>query len=206
MIFLGSIPDPIRYLEEHSKAIVARLNKLGTKYAVVGGIAVSFRSVVRTTNDLDLAVVVADDAEAESIVRTLIGSGYRAELLLESEESGRLATVRMISAGEREVFIDLLFASTGIEREVVENSDPIEIFPGLVLPVASRSALIAMKTLSANPKTRIKDIIDLQNLIRDASASEIESSRRLLVLITSRGFNRKKDLLDDLDKYIAMVE
>ena len=96
------------------------------KYAVVGGIAVSFRSVVRTTNDLDLAVVVNNDAEAESIVRTLIGLGYRAEVLLESDVSGRLATVRMISAGEREVFVDLLFASSGIEGEVVASSNPIE--------------------------------------------------------------------------------
>lgn len=37
----------------------------------------SFRSVVRTTNDLDLAVAVNDDTEAESIVRILIGLGYR---------------------------------------------------------------------------------------------------------------------------------
>ena len=61
--------DSIRYLEEHSKVVAARLNNLGVKYAVVGGIAVSFRSVVRTTNDLDLAVVVNNDAEAESIVQ-----------------------------------------------------------------------------------------------------------------------------------------
>jgi hypothetical protein len=69
--------DSIRHLEEHFKAVAERLSKLGVKYAVVGGIAVSFRSVVRTTNDVDLAVVVNDDAEAESIVRTLIGLGYR---------------------------------------------------------------------------------------------------------------------------------
>jgi hypothetical protein len=176
---------------------------LGVKYAVVGGIAVSFRSVVRTTNDLDLAVVVDDDAEAESIVRTLIGLGYRAERLLESDVSGRLATVRMISTGEREVFVDLLFASSGIEREVVESSSTIEIFPGLASQVASRSALIALKVLSANPQTRVKDIIDLQNLLVNAVPNEVAIARQLLDLITDRGFHRKKDLLADLDTYIA---
>lgn len=201
-ILRGSNSDPIRHLEEHSKAIAAHLNKLGVKYAVVGGIAVSFRSVVRTTNDLDLAVIVNDDAEAESIVRTLIRLGYRAELLLESDVSGRLATIRMISTGEREVFIDLLFASTGIECEVVENSNPIEIFPGLTLPVASRSALIALKVLSANPKTRSKDITDLQNILDNAVPGEIDFARSLLNLIAERGYNRNKDLQKDLDGYI----
>ncbi len=176
------------------------------KYAVIGGIAVSFRSIVRTTNDLDLAVVVNDDAEAESLIRTLIGLGYRAEVLLESDVSGRLATVRMISAGEREVFIDLLFASTGIEREVVEGSNPIEIFQGLTLPVASLSALVALKVLSANPKTRFKDIIDLQNLLNAAVPNELAIARQLLVLITERGYNRNKDLQKDLDGYIEQFK
>lgn len=166
----------------------------------------SFRSIVRTTNDLDLAVVVSGDAEAESIVRTLIGLGYRAEQLLESDVSGRLATVRMISAGEREVFVDLLFASAGIEREVVESSSPIEIFPSLTLQVASRSALIALKVLSANPNTRIKDVIDLQNLLDNAAPGEVDVSRALLDLITERGYNRNKDLQKDLDGYIAQFK
>jgi predicted nucleotidyltransferase len=161
---------------------------------------------VRTTNDLDLAVVVNDDSEAESIVKTLIGLGYRAELLLESDVSGRLATVRMISAGEREVFVDLLFASTGIEREVVEGASAIEIFPDLTLQVASRSALIALKVLSANPKTRLKDIIDLQNLLSDAVPNEVVIARHLLGLITERGYNRNKDLQKDLDSYIEQFK
>lgn len=179
---------------------------MGVRYAVVGGIAVSFRSVVRTTNDLDLAVFVNDDAEAENIVRTLIGLGYQAEVILESELSGRLATVRMISVGEREVFVDLLFASTGIEREVVEGADLIEVFPGLELKVASRSSLIALKTLSANPRTRSKDIFDLQNLLAASSLEEIGESRRLLGLISERGYHRNKDLLNDLEGYIEQFK
>ncbi len=175
---------------------------MGVKYAVVGGIAVSFRSVVRMTNDLDLAIVAKDDAEAESIVRSLIASGYRAEVLLEGDDSGRLATVRMISVGEREVFVDLLFDSSGVEREVFESSSKIEIFSGLSPQVASRSSLIALKVLSANPKTRIKDIIDLQNLLIAASPTEVEDARRLLNLITERGYNRNKDLHKDLTGYI----
>lgn len=175
---------------------------MGVKYAVVGGIAIAFRAVIRTTNDIDLAVVADDDAHAESIVQTLIGLGYRAEILLESEVSSRLMTVRMISVGEREVFIDLLFATAGIEKEVVENSTPIEIFPGLTIPVASRSALIALKVLSANPDTRSRDITDLQNLLANSIVGEVDTARNLLSLITERGYNRNKDLQSELDGYI----
>lgn len=175
---------------------------MGVRFAVVGGIAVSFRSVVRTTNDLDLAVVVADDAEAESIVHRLMDLGYRPEIQIESDVTDRLSTVRMISAGEREVFVDLLFASSGIEREVVQRSEPIEIFPGLYLPVASRPSLIALKVLSANPETRPRDIDDLQNLIEASSPDEIDAARYLANLIAERGYSRKKDILNDFEAYV----
>ena len=112
----------------------------------------------------------------------------------------------MISVGEREVFIDLLFASSGIEREVFESSLPIEIFPGLTLQVASRSALIALKVLSANPKTRSKDITDLQNLLDNSAPNEVAEARKLLDLITTRGYNRNKDLQKDLDGYIEQFK
>jgi len=136
----------------------------------------------------------------------LISFGYRAEVLLEDDDSGRLATVRMISAGEREIFVDLLFDSAGVESEVVESSSKVEIFPGLALQVASRSSLIALKVLSANPKTRIKDIIDLQNLLSAASPTEVEDARALLDRITQRGYNRNKDLQTDLDRYIEQFK
>lgn len=108
----------------------------------------------------------------------------------------------MISVGEREVFIDLLFASTGIEKEVFEGSNPIEIFPELSLPVASRPALIALKVLSADPDRRSKDITDLQHLLANSSVVEIATSRILLDMITERGYNRDKDLQKDLNGYI----
>ncbi|MFT3745693.1 MAG: nucleotidyl transferase AbiEii/AbiGii toxin family protein [Pyrinomonadaceae bacterium] len=196
----------MKHLEAHTKVVTSRLNKMGVKFAVVGGIAVSFRSAVRTTNDLDLAVLVNNDAEAESIVQSLMDLGYRPKIQLESDVTGRMSTVRMISAGEREVFVDLLFASSGIEQEVVQAADPIEIFPGIILSVATRPALIALKVLSANPETRRKDIDDLQNLIEASKPDEIAAARGLVNLITERGYNRTKDLQKDLDSYIEQFK
>ncbi len=144
-----------------------------------------------------------NDSEAESVVRTLVGSGYRVEQLLESDVTGRLATVRMISIGEREIFIDLLFASSGIEREVVESASQIEIFPGLSAKVASRSALIALKVLSADIKRRPQDVIDVGNLLRAASDGEISIAYDLVDLITERKYNRNKNLRNELDSYVS---
>lgn len=176
---------------------------MGADFAVVGGIAVSFRSIERTTKDLDLAVLVADDSEAEAIVQSLTVSGYRIGLVLESEAEGRLSTVRMISEGEREVFIDMLFASSGIEQEVVNTADPIEVFPGLIVKVASRASLIALKTLSANIKKRPQDVIDLGHLISAAAPDEIGEAYGLVDLIVERKYNRNKGLRSELDSYVA---
>lgn len=191
----------IRHLEEHARSVTEALRSFGAEFCVVGGIAVSFRTLERTTKDLDLAVAVADDSEAEAIVRHLRESGFRIEQLLEHDVTHRLSTVRLISKGTPEVFVDLLFASSGIEREVVQTAEPIEIFPNVIIKVAAIPSLIALKVLSADDKDRGQDIIDLRNLIKESTETDRESVRELLNLITSRGYNRSKDLLKEIDKY-----
>ncbi|MBL8899776.1 MAG: hypothetical protein JNM84_19250 [Planctomycetes bacterium] len=56
-----------------------------TAFALVGGLAVSVRCEPRFTRDLDLAVAVASDLEAEALVREWIRGGYRilAQMLAE---------------------------------------------------------------------------------------------------------------------------
>ena len=163
----------------------------------------SFRTVERTTKDIDLAVAVADDPEAEQIVRSFSAGGYQILQVLEHDVTNRLSTVRLVSSGEAEVFVDLLFASSGIEYEVVSTAEDIEIFPDLPVKVATIPSLIALKVLSADAKDRLQDIIDLRNLIREATDSEILLAKNLIDLITERGYNRKKDLHGELDKYIS---
>ncbi len=52
-------------------AVVQELLARGRESAVVGGLAVSVRAEVRFTHDVDVAVIVADDAEAEQLVHDL---------------------------------------------------------------------------------------------------------------------------------------
>ena len=79
----------------------ADLDALGAEWAIIGGLAVSARAVPRFTQDVDFAVSVATDDEAESIVHRLQVRGYAVGMLVEQDEKGRLATVRLISPGSR---------------------------------------------------------------------------------------------------------
>jgi hypothetical protein len=44
----------------------ADLDAIGARWAVIGGLAVAFRAEPRFTKDVDIAVAVADDEEAEA--------------------------------------------------------------------------------------------------------------------------------------------
>lgn len=63
-------------LEQHLRRILAELAESGVRAALVGGLAVSVRTEPRFTRDIDLAVAVADDAEAESVVARLRRRGW----------------------------------------------------------------------------------------------------------------------------------
>lgn len=192
----------IGQLEQHTRDVIEKLGNLRADFCVVGGIAVSFRTIERTTKGLDLAVAVADDSEAEKIVRFLKESGYKIDQILEHDVGDRLSTVRLISHGDPEVLVDLLFASSGIEQEVVASAELIEIFPNIRVKVATIPSLIALKVLSANDEDRLQDVIDLRNLINEAGEADVASARELLTRIRDRGYHRNKDLLAELESYL----
>jgi hypothetical protein len=166
------------------------------RLALVGGLAVSARAEPRFTRDVDLAVAVSGDREAEELIKGMLVRGYRVAAQVEQEATGRLATVRTIPPGGT-VLCDLLFASSGIEPELVDHATPLALFEGCVAPVASVGHLIAVKLLARSPR-RLQDDLDLDALARVASASDIEEARIAVELITARGFARDKDLLAEL--------
>lgn len=177
------------------------LKSLGARFAVVGGIAVSFQTVERTTKDLDLVVAVENDAAAEKLVHAFAQLGYIIDDILEHDLTKRMATVRLISHGTNPMYVDLLFASSGIEKEIIDSAEEAHVFSNTSVRVAKVPALIALKVLSAGP-SRMRDIVDLQSLFGVALPHELMEARQLLDLISERGFNRDKDLQKDLDGYI----
>ena len=189
-------------VNEIAKALATVTADLGgRRWALIGGLAVSARAEPRTTRDIDLAVAVRDDADAEALVSQLLRMGYSMEGAVEQLETGRLATVRLLPPGATttSAIVDLLFASSGIEPELVGRAAELEILPGLVVAVASTGDLIALKLLSRDDDARPQDVSDLRALIREASPSDIEVARSAVELIRARGFHRGRDLAGLLD-------
>lgn len=173
-----------------------RLRGSGTGWALVGGFAVSARAEARFTRDVDLAVAVPDDAAAEAVVRALLVAGYRVAAMVEQDATGRLATARMLppAAAADAAVADLLFASSGIESEIVAGAEQMEIVPGLVVPVARTGHLIALKLLARDDESRPMDAADLRALRSVADPAEWALARDGVRLISSRGYDRGRDL------------
>ena len=177
------------------------LDAIGAHWAVIGGLAVAFRAEPRFTKDVDIAVAVADDAEAESIVNRLQVRGYALASLVEQDYVDRLATARLVrpQAGTSSAFIDLLFASSGIEDEIVRRADRLEVLPGVFMPVASIGHLIALKALAG----RHQDLTDLGYLLSAATEAELGEAAESAAKIQERGFSRGQNLPEDLAAIIS---
>lgn len=172
------------------------LRALGQQFALVGGLAVSIRSEPRLTRDADLAVAVADDRAAEALVRQLVGRGFQLLAMVEQEAVGRLATARMTrDSGDSSIVTDLLFASCGVEPEVVAGAESMEVLPDLVLPVAIIGDLIAMKVLARDDRRRPADADDLAALAAVARPADWAVAEQRVALILERGFARGRDLV-----------
>lgn len=198
-------PAALTRLESVLRQATRDLNDLHRRWALVGALAVSARAEPRFTRDIDLAIAVASDDDAESLVRDLQGRRYRLQAIVEQEATGRLATARFVPGGEDErgVVVDALFASSGIEAEVVLAAELLEVLPRLPVPVATTGHLIALKILARDDRTRPQDRVDLVALLATATPTDLAQARAGIALIERRGFNRGKDLAADLEWFLT---
>lgn len=177
----------------------ATLRDLDVPFALVGGLAVSVRSEPRFTRDADLAVAVADDAEAEQLTFSMGNRGYSVLASIEHEVTGRLATVRLSASGnDRAAVVDLLFASSGIEVEIVGSADELDVLPDLRLPVARVGHLIATKLLARDDDRRPLDRADLLALSAVATEADWVDASNAVTMIIERGYHRDRDLVGAL--------
>lgn len=181
-------------VEAGLRRAAADLGATGQRWALVGGLAVSARAEPRLTRDVDLAVAVHTDDEAEQVVYALRQRGYGLVSLVEQTAVARLATARLSAPDESGVLVDLLFASSGIEVEIAARAEPIEIVPGLTVPLARTGHLLALKLLARDDRTRPQDADDLRALLEVASPDDLHEAQQALHLIETRGFNRGRDL------------
>jgi predicted nucleotidyltransferase len=186
------------------RAVAALLDEQGAPWALVGGLAVSVRAEPRFTRDIDLAVAVDDDADAERLIRELTAHGFRMLMSLEQNALKRLATVRLLPPDEAEegIVVDLLFASSGIEAEICRDADAVEIAPGLLTPVAQVGHLVALKVLALAPD-RLQDAVDLHALAGLMTDAERQRAKNAVERITAIGAHRGKALDAELRRWVA---
>lgn len=98
---------------ERAAEVVDRLRALGRESALVGGLAVSLRARQRYTKDIDVAVSVAADAEAERLVFDMQRAGFRILQTVDQEAKGLLATARFLDpkSTSNDPSLDILCAS-----------------------------------------------------------------------------------------------
>jgi predicted nucleotidyltransferase len=190
-------------VERALKRIITELEQANAPCALIGGLAVSARVEPRTTRDVDLAVATASDADTEQLVFHLQGRGYVVGSLLEQARTGRISTVRLKRESERSVFIDLLFASSGIEAEIVREAEQLAVLEDVAVRVATRAHLIALKVLARDDRHRPQDWDDLRALLADATESDVTAAQEALATIEHRGYNRGRSLAQDLALALA---
>ena len=78
------------------------------------------------------------DREPEALIHSMHLSGYTVLETVEQTAADRLATARLqpSEAAETGALLDLLFASSGIENEIVAEAECVEILSDLLIPVA----------------------------------------------------------------------
>jgi predicted nucleotidyltransferase len=194
---------PLNPLTSTLRRIAGDLHAAGREWALIGGLAIGARAEPRTTRDVDLAVAVTSDAEAEALVFELQSRGYRTLAAVEQEAVGRLATVRLLPPGEGQsgVLVDLLFASSGIEPEIARAAEPLEIVPGLEVPVARIGHLMALKVLARDDRGRPQNLDDLRALVVEAGPENLAGAA--LRLIEARGFHRGHRLSEEFERLLA---
>lgn len=180
------------------------LQECGFRFAVVGGLAVGVHSEPRFTRDVDLAVASSGDSAAEELTIAMFRRGYQLIAQLENKPDKRLRAVRLrIPPPEEGPILDLLFAVSGIENEVVADAEAAELFPGQTVPVAKPADLIAMKILALdNKKRRHFDTHDIEALLKGADSVVVDEIHQRLTLMEQRGWSRGRNLHNELDQLI----
>lgn len=179
---------------------VAALEEAGLRYAVVGGVAVGIHSEPRVTRDLDFAISVTSDAEAERVVLGLQRSGFTVDSVFEND-AGRLSTVRTLHRSTPGVYLDFLFFNSRIEAEIVAAATSELVAGRDSVRVVTRPHLIAMKVLAGRPK----DQPDLQHLVEAATSDELGEVRVALRLMQKRGAAPGRDLSAEWKRFVQQL-
>ena len=159
--------DLTRPPDENDLVSLAReLNRLGARYAVIGGVAINRLGFVRATQDIDL--LIAQDMANQRLVRQALDI-LPDKAVREIGPDEDLAAWVVVRVND-EITVDLMTEASGIcFEEAAQEIDWVEI-QGVRIPFASAKLMLRFKQGSL----REKDVMDRKFLEQRESGSPTE--------------------------------
>lgn len=139
-------------------AAISIFNKLGIRYAIVGGIALAFHGRPRFTRDVDV-LVHQSDMDLLKMALGRLGYDETAEPWVLTNTTLTLRRFLKVE-GQDELMIDVLLASDDEHIRIIQDAIPAESAVGQV-PVAARRDIIWMKRSRNSDQDRV-DIAELE--------------------------------------------
>lgn len=166
--------------KESLQKIITILDELHIPYALIGGLAVTARGVVRATKDIDLLIDLPL-RDGPSLALSLNHQGLPGTFQKGHIDDPIPGLIRLdvpVSSGA--VRCDLVFPARAWETEAVRNAAPVDV-EGLVLRVATGADLFLLKLRAGGPQ----DLLDAAELLRmqpsqEQAAWETAASKRHL--------------------------
>ena len=140
------------------KRLVDALVELQVPYAVIGGVAVSLRSVPRYTEDVDAVIWYGEDGWSEFLSQ-IEQRGFKARAAnpIAFAQQNRL----LLLTDDDSVHVDLSFGALPFEEETIRSAGLIEISEGFSAAIATAEALTVMKAIAWRPK----DQLDIREIV-----------------------------------------
>lgn len=160
---MGLVPGDTK--ERPLRLVAEVLDRSGTPYALIGGLAVQMRTAEpRTTLDIDVAVPTFADVPREALLAAGFDHAGR------HDHSDNWLAPATGSAAPR-IAVQFSAEDVGI-AEAVAGAEPSELADGVSLRVATASALIILKLAAAaeprrRPSKRQHDIADVVALLEE---------------------------------------
>ncbi len=139
-------------------SMISLFNKLGIRYAVVGGIALAFHARPRFTRDIDV-LAHQDDM---GLLKTAMGRlGYEETAEPRVLANTTLTLHRFLKIeGQDEIMIDILVANTDEYFRIIRDAELAESAIGTA-PVAAKRDVIWLKRSRGSDQDRV-DISELE--------------------------------------------
>jgi hypothetical protein len=146
----GTVPAPRTPEEDDLIKLCASLNSQGSKYIVIGGMAMNQHGMLRATEAIDLLVESSRENQAK-VRKALEVLPDKAVREMAESDLDSFTVVRVAD----EVVVDLMLAACGITYDEAVNEIEMREVGGVSIPFPSARLLLRMKQTY-----RDKDIAD----------------------------------------------